>query len=715
MAVREVLESLMLGTLLNGILVWSTIKVWRGLGLDREGASPLVDWIERLTAGVIIAAALIVLTVTVGGITGILDRPALLLLPVGFLAWSIGWWSRRTRPGVVTSGTWSLPPRDVRVLWTAVAVVLLGWAPLLSERLLLPPVAWDALTYHLRFPVLWLQTGSLVTSPAPFGDPSHAYFPLVGEMLLYWSMISTGTDLWSSVSQVPFAIAACGATAGLAMRMGAGAGVSLLSSLCWLATPTILRQTAEAMVDVELAAFFLCALYFAIRFGDRRSQGWLYLTAASLGLLVGTKYAGVLFAVGTLPVIAVGMRSSAGRPPRARAWIGAVALALSIGGYAYARNWIASGNPFLPIHVEIGSTVLLPGLLQPEHYYGDDVPQLSLPGFVMGTRSFLEMGPFFPLLLAALAAGCLVRPRADAASRTRWLVSLGGFVSLLLVTIVLPYRVHRFVYAIPALSWAVIAGFLSRWSVMEFGTRIALPVLAVSVPVALIYWGKDILVAGPSPEHVVGVLVIGARARIRRWCARVWTSGSPHSPAGTALAALVTAAAMFGALAPWITSYERARFDLWSRYWSTRHEWETRHVARADFSDVAWSWRFLAERTRDSPAVVAFAGTNLLYPLGGFGNMNRVEFVPRGNGESSHFGWGCRPPDVGAPGTPESWTQNLTRAKAEYLCVYRLPRQDKPARFPVEREWADRDPGRFEIVWERPHARVYRVRLPSDR
>ena len=98
MTIRDVLESLLLGVTLNGILTWSVLRLCSGLSLGRVGATRVGDWIDRLTACVILAAALVVLIVTAGGIAGILDQPALLLLPAGLVAVTIGWWSRSTPP-----------------------------------------------------------------------------------------------------------------------------------------------------------------------------------------------------------------------------------------------------------------------------------------------------------------------------------------------------------------------------------------------------------------------------------------------------------------------------------------------------------------------------------------------------------------------------------------------------------------------------------------
>jgi hypothetical protein len=724
MTFGDVAVSLGYGLILNALVIGAVLRLISAIRIgEEEGSRSFLAHLEHAAAGIIAGTAIVVLVVTVCGVAGVLHQRHLVL---GLTALAAGLASvassrMRRRPASVTSldppGPVAIPPipRETRI---AAAILVATWIPLLCERLFLPPVAWDALTYHLRFPVLWLETGSLVTSPAPVGDPSHAYFPLVGEMLLYWGMISTGTDLWSSLSQVPFAIAGACALAALAIRCGAGAGGAVLAACCWLGTPSVLRQTVEGMVDIELAAFFLCALLFSIRWGKRGRNVWIYLAGSALGLAVGTKYIGVLLALATLPVLASStrgvLRSREGATGGV-AWDLMVAstLLVGLGGYTYFRNAVAHGNPFLPIHVEIGGLTILPGVRSPAHYYGEGILNVGWPEFLLSPRSMLEMGPLFTILAALpfVALFAFRGWRAVPEDPARFLSACAA-LAFLLITFILPYRVHRFVYAVVALSWFLVAVGVRSWTASTFAFRIAIPLLLVQAPIVLFYWAKDGWIAGVTPSHLWGIvlglvsaaLVAGAPARGIRWL----SAPRIRFACGAMGVALMLLLGTF-----WTVRYERFRFERWERYWGTRHEWRNRDEPRPDLRDWSLSWRYVAELTRIEPALVAFSGTNLPYPLGGFAMRNPVRFIPRTEGSRSLWSWGPDLPRVDTPGTREDWERNMMRSGAKYLCVYRLARAPGQSEFPVERVWADLDPVRYRLVWSRPHARVYSIRRRS--
>src|SRR2546428_3996934 len=67
-----------------------------------------------------------------------------------------------------------------RPLRVALCCVTIPWLLLFVDRAFAPPVAWDALTYHLTFPLHW--SGRLDTLVQPTGEPSSPFYPLVGEM-----------------------------------------------------------------------------------------------------------------------------------------------------------------------------------------------------------------------------------------------------------------------------------------------------------------------------------------------------------------------------------------------------------------------------------------------------------------------------------------------------------------------------------------------------
>ena len=136
----------------------------------------------------LVASSLIVVGVEISGLAGILNRPDAVSGVVSALALaalvSILIVPRATTSaggrGLVAASAGSGPgpvlvfdpvkSLEARAVAASAAVVLLTWLPIALSRLALPPVAWDALTYHLAFPAGWLLRGDLATTVPASGD-----------------------------------------------------------------------------------------------------------------------------------------------------------------------------------------------------------------------------------------------------------------------------------------------------------------------------------------------------------------------------------------------------------------------------------------------------------------------------------------------------------------------------------------------------------------
>ena len=90
----------------------------------------------------------------------------------------------------------------------AVLIIICGFVVLLSlsRALLMPPLAWDCLTYHLTFAALWVKKGTLFLFEAPDQIHSCAHLPINGEIFASWLLLPFHNDLIVNTMNFPLAL-----------------------------------------------------------------------------------------------------------------------------------------------------------------------------------------------------------------------------------------------------------------------------------------------------------------------------------------------------------------------------------------------------------------------------------------------------------------------------------------------------------------------------
>jgi hypothetical protein len=677
------------------------------------------DALDRTLAAGLAGGFLGIVIVLVVGSAGMLDRPA-----ASYLAWAavaaIACGIARVSPlaALRTFGGAAGETLD-RVfaarfgarsasLALAVPAVLI-----LADRVVIPPTAWDALTYHLTFPLHWLQSGELTTLSFGAGDPSPEYYPLDVEMLFYYGFAATRSDWWAAFAQVPPLLGAAAAIAGIARRCGAGREDASLAALLWMSLPLILRSAFEPTVDLFLAAFFLSALYFLLRFLETPAGGGGMLLAASLGagLVAGTKYTGLFLAAAGLAPAGVPVLRRLVRAPVAGSAVTPAAgllVALVAGGYVYARNLWIGANPFLPMEVAFGGSILVPGSIASDAYFQHPASRLTLARFLASPRALLDFGPAFAPLLAVPVAALARTGRRPHPERAPVLITAIVFALVMLVfLLVIPYRENRHLLVPVGLGCALLAALLPR-------VRRAVPwVIVVNAPFALYYWGKDMVLGGAQAHHATAVaglalLMAGTDPRWRAAVAGQLSRLVQGLPSAFVVMVLLGVAWTAAALAH--EGYHRHRYDGWLRFWSSRYEGRQGFSHRSDWAEAAEAWCRIAELTDDAASTIAYVGNNLPYPLAGRDLANRVVFVPR-TGGAAFTGFRRRDSPRDGPESATAWLERLRALGVDYLCVFRHDPDDDPGRaLPVEAGWADDRPETFEPVYGTEAARIYRVR-----
>ena len=365
----------------------------------------------------------------------------------------------------------------------AAAVVAVAWRVLLVA--VLPPFAYDALSYHLPAVASWVQSGRIAPNPYAF---CCGRYPSNAEVLFAWPTVLLGRDTVTDGAQVVALLLGALAVAALARSAGVTRAGALTASALFALTPIVLTQANTDYNDLTAAAFFLASLACSAR-----ARAALVLPAGlAAGLVLGTKPNGAAFAVLALvPLLALAARG--GRRAAATAAAVAVGGALLTGGYWYARNWVEAGNPVAPFAVHVLGVHVFDGPASPHDYLtpapagGNPLSEVAhswghdLVFWSRGDYSYEErsggLGPLWSWLgwpLLTLASLGAIRRRPDLVLRVL-LPAAAAFAFL-------PYRWwSRFTIYLPALAAVAVVVVLERLRRRRAAAALAAAVVVLSL------------------------------------------------------------------------------------------------------------------------------------------------------------------------------------------------------------------------------------------
>lgn len=232
-----------------------------------------------------------------------------------------------------------LPKWAVSLLF--VGASLAGAASLLGA--LAPPIAGDALCYHLELPKRYLQEHAL--RHFPYSDNST--FPLLAEMWFLWGLALDG----------PIAAQLMHWSCGMLLAGGAyvvglpiiGRRAAIAAACVTLITPGVNNQMTAPLNDVALAA--LTTLVFAAV--SRAVQQGKWTPFAVAGLLLGgalsVKFTALVFvAAGLVPLAVVLLYHHQSIRFIVRGTCLMAVVAAVCAGPWYARAWYYHGDPLYP-------------------------------------------------------------------------------------------------------------------------------------------------------------------------------------------------------------------------------------------------------------------------------------------------------------------------------------------------------------------------------
>jgi hypothetical protein len=239
--------------------------------------------------------------------------------------------------------------------WEAATVALAGVALLwqVVVALVLPPFAYDALTYHLTIAATWVQQGDLTPTPLSL---CCAWYPASPELLTAWPMLLQGSDVLVGLVQIPFVLLGAAAVAGAARTCALSRSASAAAGALFAVTPAVLAQSPTQYSDVMLTGLVLAALHSLLRFAATADVRRLVVACLAIGLVLGTKGTGALWAAAltvTAGLLSILLIRRGRLAPRLGALAGSAGLlAVTVtGGWWYSRNWVVMGNPLYPFAV----------------------------------------------------------------------------------------------------------------------------------------------------------------------------------------------------------------------------------------------------------------------------------------------------------------------------------------------------------------------------
>ena len=240
----------------------------------------------------------------------------------------------------------------------AVLLIICGFVVLLSlsRALLMPPLSWDCLTYHLTFAALWIKKGTLLLFNAPDQITDCAHFPINGEIFASWLLLPFHNDLLVNIMNFPITLLGGVSCYSIARELGLTRKEASFAPALICFAPVIHSQITTEQVDIAAFAFYSASVLFTLRYLLTGYLNDYLLALVATGILLGIKYSGIpilgfIFIATTLKTISLTRYSGFSKK------LGLILLGLlilcTLGGRQYVLNTIEARNPLYPFSLEI--------------------------------------------------------------------------------------------------------------------------------------------------------------------------------------------------------------------------------------------------------------------------------------------------------------------------------------------------------------------------
>jgi hypothetical protein len=561
------------------------------------------------------------------------------------------------------------------------AAVMAEWGALTVQSYDVGIRGFDSLWYHLPWAASFAQTGSI--TPLRFTDVEYLtpFYPATAELLHGLGIVMLGRDTLSPGLNLVWLGLTLLAAYCIGRPRGVGAATSIGAAIALGTTMMDYSQAGAAANDVVAIFFVLAAVGLLMQEHEHRAV--VVLAAVAAGLAVGVKLTVIAPVLAlTVGVIAIAPRGR--RTKTAGLWLGPLFLA---GGFWYARNLIAVGNP-LP-WTSLKGVLPTPAAPLQQHTGYSVAHYLTTSGFwsrFAQPALAAGLGRWWYLILAAAVIGpvlCLAWLRADRLTR------MLGFAAL-------------FSLAAYLITPETAAGPAGDPTGFAFNLRYLAPALALSLSVAPL--------APPltdrAPVRTATTLALAAILAATLIQPQLWPGA--HTLAAIAIGAGVIALvaltrARVAVLAAAIVALVLAGYPL------QRHYLSARYTYHPGVSYLAPIWAQFRDIHHARVGIVGTFGGFFSYPLYGLDDSNRVQYVAQ-RGPHGSF-------------TPITtcarWRAQVNSEHLDYIIT--TPARDPwhPRRLQPSPEdgWTASDPAAQPIYRELATGQpivVYRLRGPLD-
>lgn len=323
------------------------IAVSLGLGLMSlvkcEERSPVAEAGVSLFLGIGVIGLLTLLFGLGGAFSVMAIRVAMSVLAVALSPLLAAWIRRysryqRSRKHAITAGT-HIP--------AMIVITVIGL--LLCLHATLPPLAFDALEYHLAVPRQWLHQGQI----APIAGNFFSHQPFTGELNFLVSL-ALGGDALPSVPKWLNLFGLAGIVCvvfGWCKAKGIDQSMRSLAAAMVVTTPIIYKISTDALIDVWVVLGVVSAFHMWHRWILTRRGGALAIAALSLGIITTLKHPATVIWV--VPMLVFCLWTLQWHRVAPHEWILsllALTILAAIPGLPWLiKEWSWTGNPWFPL------------------------------------------------------------------------------------------------------------------------------------------------------------------------------------------------------------------------------------------------------------------------------------------------------------------------------------------------------------------------------